>query len=104
MLCRRLRMQREEAEVNPLDGVANLSDAMLILAVGIMLALILNWNVDISAVRGDSSADTEEALTFTEEDISESEALEGEGELEKLGAVYYDPASGTYYIIEEETP
>ena len=104
MMRRRLRRQREEAEVNPLDGVANLSDAMLILAVGIMLALILNWNVDISAVRGDSSADTEEALTFTEEDISESEALEGEGELEKLGAVYYDPASGTYYIIEEETP
>ena len=34
MLRRRLRRQREEAEVNPLDGVANLSDAMLILAVG----------------------------------------------------------------------
>lgn len=104
MMLRERRKRREESEVNPMDGVANLSDAMLILAVGIMLALILNWNVDISAVRGDSSADTEEALTFTEEDISESEALEGEGELEKLGAVYYDPASGTYYIIEEETP
>ena len=103
-MLRERRKRREESEVNPMDGVANLSDAMLILAVGIMLALILNWNVDISAVRGDSSADTEEALTFTEEDISESEALEGEGELEKLGAVYYDPASGTYYIIEEETP
>ena len=103
MLRRRLRRQREEAEVNPLDGVANLSAAMLILAVGIMLALILNWNVDISAVRGET-ADTEEALTFTEEDMSQSEALEGEGELEKLGAVYYDPATGTYYIIEEETP
>lgn len=103
-MLRERRKRREESEVNPMDGVANLADAMLILAVGIMLALILNWNVDISTVRGDSSANTEEALTFTEEDISESEALEGEGELERLGAVYYDPASGTYYIIEEETP
>ena len=98
-------LRREtEAGVNPMDGVANLADAMLVLAVGIMLALILNWNVDISAVRGDSTPETEEALTFTEEDMSQSEALEGEGELEKLGAVYYDPATGTYYIIEEETP
>ncbi len=103
MLRERRRRRREEAEVNPLDGVANLSDAMLILAVGIMLALILNWNVDISAVWGES-ADTEEALTFTEEDMSRSEAPEGEGELEKLGSVYYDAATGTYYIVEEETP
>ena len=103
-MLRERRRQREESEVNPMDGVANLSDAMLILAVGIMLALILNWNVDISAVRGDSSADTEEALSFTEEDMRQSDAPAGEGELEKLGAVYYDPASGTYYIIEEETP
>ena len=103
MMLRERRKRREESEVNPMDGVANLSDAMLILAVGIMLALILNWNVDISAVRGET-ADTEETLTFTEEDMSQSEALEGEGALEKLGAVYYDPTTGTYYIIEEETP
>ncbi len=103
MMLRERRRRREESDVNPMDGVANLSDAMLVLAVGILLALILNWNVDISAVRGES-ADTEEALTFTEEDMSESEAPEGEGELEKLGAVYYDPATGTYYIVEEETP
>ena len=102
-MLRDRRRRREESEVNPMDGVANLSDAMLILAVGIMLALILNWNVDISAVRG-QTADTEEALTFTEEDLTQSEAQEGQGELEKLGAVYYDPATGLYYIIEEKTP
>ena len=87
-----------------MDGVANLADAMLVLAVGIMLALILNWNVDISAVRGQADPETEEALTFTEEDLTQSEAQEGQGELKKLGAVYYDPETGLYYIIEEETP
>ena len=103
-MLRERRLRRQEAEVNPMDGVANLADAMLVLAVGIMLALILNWNVDISAVRGETSLETEEALSFTEEDMTQTEALEGQGELEKLGAVYYDPATGLYYIIEEETP
>ena len=103
-MLRQRRLRRQEAEVNPMDGVANLADAMLVLAVGIMLALILNWNVDISAVRGDTSLETEEALSFTEEDMTQTESLEGQGELEKLGAVYYDPATGLYYIIEEETP
>ena len=103
-MLRERRLRRQEAEVNPMDGVANLADAMLVLAVGIMLALILNWNVDISAVRGDTSLETEEALSFTEEDMTQTEALEGQGELEKLGAVYYAPATGLYYIIEEATP
>ena len=101
MLNRRRLRREEEAEVNPMDGVANLSDAMLVLAVGIMLALILNWNVDISAVRG-GDPDTEDALTFTEDDMTRSDYAAGEGELEKLGAVYYDAAAGTYYIIEED--
>lgn len=104
MMLHQRRLRRREAEVNPMDGVANLADAMLVLAVGIMLALILNWNVDISAVRGQADPETEEALTFTEEDLTQSEAREGQGELEKLGAVYYDPETGLYYIIEEETP
>ena len=103
-MLRERRKRRQEEAVNPMDGVANISDAMLILAVGIMLALILNWNVDISAVRGDASPETEEALSFTEEDLAQAEGTEGQGELEKLGAVYYDPATGTYYIIKEETP
>jgi hypothetical protein len=104
MMLRQRRLRRQETEVNPMDGVANLADAMLVLAVGIMLALILNWNVDISAVRGQADPETEEALTFTEEDLTQSEAQEGQGELKKLGAVYYDPETGLYYIIEEETP
>ena len=103
MLHDRRRRAREE-EVNPMDGLSNLSDAMLILAVGIMLALILNWNVDIAAVRGgETTADTEEALTFTEEDFTQTEEAAGEGDLQRLGAVYYDAASGTYYIKNRNT-
>ncbi len=36
-------------EVNPMEDVANLADVMLVLAVGMMLALVVAWNVDIAS-------------------------------------------------------
>jgi hypothetical protein len=33
--------------INPMDGLGNLADAMLVLAVGIMLALVIHWNIDV---------------------------------------------------------
>ena len=39
---RALSRRTEEAPVDPMSSIGNLADAMLVLAVGIMLALILN--------------------------------------------------------------
>ena len=33
-----------------MDGMANLADVMLVFACGLILALIINWNVDVSSV------------------------------------------------------
>ena len=74
-----------------MNYLSNLSDAMLVLAVGIMLALIVHWNVDISTSGGTMS------------DSGQSYAADGEGgnsAMEKLGEVYYDAATGQYYIVE----
>lgn len=96
----------EEPEVNPLEFVANLADAMLILSVGIMLALVINWNVDISTEvdKKDSSINTKNALSFEEKDVSQvdknAEAVSG-GDLHELGTVYFDKETGKYYIIEK---
>ena len=50
MLKRKLRREEAESEdVNPMEGVANLADVMLVLAVGMMLALVVAWNVDIAS-------------------------------------------------------
>ena len=92
--------------INPLDGLVNLADIMLVLVVGIMMALIMHWNVDISAVEyqksAAESADTENAMAIDSEVIeeagNEAENLDS-GELERLGSVYFDEASGKYYII-----
>lgn len=92
--------QREE--VNPMATVANLVDAMLVLAVGIMLALIVSWNLNITENgRVNDNARREDALSdFTEEDITDTEIPEEN--LEKQGTVYYDPETDKYYIIAQD--
>ncbi|MDR1206756.1 MAG: DUF2149 domain-containing protein [Peptococcaceae bacterium] len=97
-----------EAPVNPMEGIANLADVMLVLAVGIMLALVINWNVDLAVVsaanKTEAQIDRSEALTFEEDDIRPADMSgDPEGaEMKKLGVVYYDESTGTYYLMESE--
>lgn len=119
MRKRRRRTERFSGEsVDPMHYLSNLSDAMLVLAVGMMLALIVHWNVDISTggrsdnLSGDTVAaegeggqsiiDRDSAVTFTPEQLEQMDATEGESDegMEKLGEIYYDAATGKYYIIE----
>ena len=96
-----------DESANPMDGIANLADVMLVLAVGIMLALVINWNVDLSLVSAANlheSAHTNDAVEFSEADLSPAtgEDAVDESAMRRLGTVYYDEATGTYYIIESE--
>ena len=125
---RRLGQRRNRFEgesVDPMQFLSNLSDAMLVLAVGMMLALIVHWNVDIStsggvmsdsgvsyAAEGDGGSahiDKNQALELSGNELEQLPTQElgddGEG-MEKLGEVYFDAATGQYYIIrtEEEAP
>ena len=102
-------------DVNPMNYLSNLSDVMLILAVGIMLALVVHWNVDITASGGQAQGNTGEngsvlvdkdhAVTMTDEELArlqEQSGVTGGGEgLEKRGEVYYDAETGTYYIVRD---
>lgn len=105
---RRRKHRFSEESANPMHCLSNLSDAILMLAVGMMLALIVHWNVDLSAggkaepADGQSRIDRDQAVTFTPEapDIVTSEPQDAADGLEKLGEVYYDAATGKYYIIE----
>ena len=95
------RMRAEDTAVNPMDGLGNLADAMLVLAVGIMLALVLNWKLDLTAVTAEPEA-TEAPIEISEDDMqSTSQELDAEA-LQRVGALYYDEATGTYYAITGE--
>lgn len=107
---RRQKRFSGDEDVNPMNHMANLSDVMLILAVGIMLALIAHWNVDVTPKGGGKDAgresiDKDSAVSFDDKDMEEmndSQSLsEGQG-MERLGEVYYDVASGKYYVIKQE--
>ena len=102
---KRLRERRiagGEAMVNPMDGLGNLADAMLVLAVGIMLALLLHWKVDITAVNAAETQPQQEQIVLDEKDLSEAEERELDAEeMQRIGALYYDEESGTYYAVME---
>ena len=102
MLRLRTRRIREtDPGVNPLDGLGNLADAMLVLAVGIMLALIINWKVDITAAASVTEPEPEpEQIPISQEDMQDAPAdVLDEETLKRVGALYYDEETGTYYAI-----
>lgn len=114
---------RDREDINPMNYIGNMSDAMLVLAVGIMLALVMAWKVDITSV---STAKTEKEQTESTQDESAkeeqqvelgeieelpetTESLENSADaedktaedygLEKYGTVYQD-SDGNFYVIE----
>ena len=71
-------------EVNPMDGLANLADVMLVFACGLMLALITYWNLDVSQVS----------------DAAGRDAVSADG-LQQYGTVFIDPDTGKLYMVAE---
>lgn len=95
----KLNVRDEKPEdINPMEGIANLVDAMLVLACGLMLALIINWNVDVG------SAGTTVELEKDRE-VSElsgggnGEVSEMQNGYEEMGMVYRDPKTGKLYMV-----
>ena len=98
---RRRKRYGENEDLNPMNFVSNLSDVMLILAVGIMLALVIHWNVKISTPEETSQGEKKEnTIAFDESDLSGADEVPDD--LDKMGEVFYDPDTGKYYIITDD--
>ncbi|MEA5144193.1 MAG: DUF2149 domain-containing protein [Oscillibacter sp.] len=97
-----------EEDVNPMDYIPNLADAMLVLAVGIMMALVVAWKVDIAnTVPQASDVADAQALedTVNSLDVSDVESDKDvpvdEYGLSEYGMLYRD-ASGNLYVVKSE--
>ena len=95
-----LRRVHELEDEDPTSGLSNLADCMLVLACGLMVALVVAWNIDIQTVK-------EVELTDNKTEITDVQDMEGNLEsggttYVDVGRVYQDPESGTYYILEDE--
>lgn len=85
----------------PSSSLGNLMDAMLVFACGLMLALIVHWNVDITQTQGGDSSSSGDQATELDGTLSKSGdeiAANGDG-YENLGSVYRDKKTGKLYIV-----
>lgn len=90
-------------DINPMDGVANLADIMLVFACGLMLALILNWNVDVAGT-ANGTVQVDQG-----QEVTDMAGLDGDGtdnpdkttQYEEYGIVYRNPSTGKLYMITD---
>lgn len=114
MLCKKRLTRRTggSEDVNPMNYVSNLSDAMLILAVGIMVALVAAWNVDITAIYEENTSpiDPDNKVEISDElenlhtstDKTDDNMTPEDFGLQEVGKIFVDE-HGNFYMIEEES-
>lgn len=88
--------------VNPMDGVSNMSDAMLVLAVGIMLALVINWKIDLGKYNSSLQIDTTKMEELNEDSAKVTNEVtldELESNYVKAGTVYQDTNTGKTFVV-----
>lgn len=94
------RRNRPTEDVDPMSSMSNIGDVMLVFACGLMVALVVAWNVDLSRF---TQVETDQELS--QDDVTEmEEQLYGEGDaFVEMGTVYQDPKTGKYYLVEDES-
>lgn len=81
---------------NPMDGIANLVDVMLVFSCGLMIALLAYWKLDFGQI----------SMIVNQEELVEvgdyQSAVEGgliSGDLDSKGVAYEDPKTGKIYVL-----
>ena len=93
------RSKKPADDTDPMSSLSNMGDIMLVFACGLMVALVVAWNVDLAQftqVNMDQEVKESDIETLTEQLYGE-----GNGFVEK-GKVYQDPSTGKYYLVEDE--
>ena len=98
-----------EGEEDPMAGTTNLVDAMLVIAVGLLIFVVISWNMQ-SVVFQDNSQSQNQAIQDSQKvtEVSEGQVLNetpdttdssGQGYME-MGKVYKDPSTGKLIMVE----
>lgn len=96
------------SEEDPMTGTNNLTDAMLVIAIGFLVFIVVSWNMD-DVVFSDKTPEEKQkdmdamkkAVELTQGDeIKDPDANEGSGEgYVDMGRVYKDPETGKLIMI-----
>ena len=111
MVRRKQRRRRaSDDDIDPMAGTTNLVDAMLVLALGFLIFVVISWNMQ-SVIFSDMSQDQKQAVMESMKQVSEvtqgqelndtpdTSQSSGQGFTE-LGKVYKDPSSGKLILVE----
>ena len=104
------RRKSSDDDIDPMAGTTNLVDAMLVLALGFLIFVVISWNMQ-SVIFSDMSQDQKQAVMESMKQVSEvkqgqelndtpdTSQSSGQGFTE-LGKVYKDPSSGKLIMVE----
>lgn len=110
MVRRKQRRCSKRTEEDPMTGTANLVDAMLVLAVGFLIFVVMSWNMQSIIFSNmtqeeknhimDSMSEMKELNQGQElQDIPDVSHSSGEG-YSQMGTVYKDSRTGKMIMIE----
>jgi hypothetical protein len=77
---------------------------MLVFACGLMLSLVIYWNVDIQNYEYVPVEQGKQVSEIEDDSISNEikESIDGAGQYQRLGSVYVDPETGKMYLATED--
>ncbi len=105
------RRRSSDNNIDPMAGTTNLVDAMLVLALGFLIFVVISWNMQ-SVVFSDMSQDQKQQAMESMKEVSEvtqgqelndtpeSSQSSGQGYTE-MGKVYKDPSTGKLIMVED---
>ena len=85
----------DEEDVNPNSYITNLADCMLVLAVGLMVALITSFGLDLT-----QAAEPEIDTTGIEVELDQDNDGQIDEQFQQTGTLYYDAENGQYYLVD----
>lgn len=97
-----------EGEEDPMAGTSNLVDAMLVIAVGLLIFVVISWNMQSVVFQDNQQQKPIEQNSPDVTEVSEGQVLNetpdtsndsGQGYME-MGKVYKDPSSGKLIMVE----
>jgi len=83
-------------DVNPNAYITNIADCMLVLVLGLLVALISYYRIDLQ------QQEKEDDIIGIEVNLDANSDGEVDNNYEQAGTVYYDSETGQYYLVQEK--
>ena len=111
MVRKKQSRRSNRVEEDPMAGTANLVDAMLVIAVGFLVFVIISWNMQAIVFNEDMTPEQKQQVMQSIKSVSEvnqgqqlnetpdTSNSSGQGYTE-MGKVYKDPSTGKLIMVE----